>query len=78
MKQQRCLKNEICVLPNLVKLAGLFLDSPHNPDRNIRYTRISVGVVNVERQGFISLRASEHCKEHVFWHTCETSLLLLH
>jgi hypothetical protein len=71
------MKNETSFPSNLVKLEGLYLGTPYILEQNIRQTRSSIGVVSVERQGLISLRTSEHCKEHVFWQTCEIRLLLL-
>lgn len=38
--------------------------------------KIAAEVVTVEAQALLAFITSEHCREHVFWQTCEIRLLL--
>jgi hypothetical protein len=45
-------------------------------ERNLSQRKVAAGVVAVEAQVLFALITSEHCREHVFWQTCEIRLLL--
>jgi hypothetical protein len=68
-----------CRILTLLSNLSQFLSSRHISyilERNLKQGKVEAGVVTVEAQVLVALITSEHCREHVFWQTCEIRLLL--
>jgi hypothetical protein len=76
LKQYACLKSRGISFPSNL---SQFLSCRHVSyilERNISQRKVAAGVVTVEVHGLVAFITSEHCREHVFWQTCEIRLLL--